>query len=402
MRSHGEVKSAKAVKLGKVTFEEPEENARDPLNNTVNLEDQKTEEGARDSQYKRLDSAHSTVSNAAVGHSFSEIVPKGRCVVAAVLICVLPSLTMFVLGYLVGGQWAYRGPSVLSPKGTWYLTSLGLASILLMVLIPYVTLAVLLEHMARLQSKEPRRITLAQQKLNDQKIIKVFEANWTRGFRACRICARALLNIFLFTYALFELPPRHPEQSLNQTKHVLGWLEFCGVWFIVLVFLTKDMLVASGKALGLQVIDAPHRAHLIRSLADFSALALLRLANPHQCLERLQRAYYECNIAVFLAELASAFFGAALGIAALVSKIGATAFISGMLFWDWDLLQWLTLLGLLNNIAGLLQIEELRIESWWFLGCFGGLPCLFVFTQVGPSILSWPRRLPPGCSSTGE
>ena len=66
-------------------------------------------------------------------------------------------------------------------------------------------------------------------------------------------------------------------------------------------------------------------------------------------------------------EVVSAIFGAAFGIASMISKISTTAFTQDTLFIDWDRIQWLTLLGFLNDLAGLVNLEEVRLETWCWL-----------------------------------
>ena len=237
-----------------------------------------------------------------------------------------------------------------------------------MVLIPYLTLATLLEHMAQRQNQEDAatlkcRIPDLAKVFNSEGECKIPKLSLQGRLRVCRTCARALLNVFLFSFNLADLPPRNPLEPLNQTKHLLVWLEFGGAWSIVLLFLLKPLVLVCCDWLGLPFF-ALYRPYLIRKLANFSALALLQQANPQECVERIGHAYTRRNAAVFLAEVVSALFGASIGVAALVVKISATAFIASEHIWDWNVIQWLTLVGLLNNIVGLIQIEELRIATW--------------------------------------
>ncbi|CAE7647476.1 unnamed protein product [Symbiodinium sp. CCMP2456] len=288
--------------------------------------------------------------------SLREALPSKPCWAVALYMGIFPSPMMFVVGQVLPGQW-------LSQNGKTYLSSMGLGSMLLMILIPYLTLATLLEHMAQRQNDEGAIIAKLNEQIQASDVKKAFgdhpKLDLSRRLRVYRICARALLNIFLFSYSLASLGPRDPDEPLNQTKHVLAWLEFFGIWTLALLFLLKPVVVLNARFLEIPVF-ALYRAQTVRALANFSALALLQRANPQLCFDRMARAP---NATVLLAEVVSSLFGAALGVAAMVCKISTTAFIANTLFWDWDILQWLTLAGLLNNIAGLLQIEELRMET---------------------------------------
>ena len=310
------------------------------------------------SRIRRVSVRIGTVSESLRGRSCKDSLPSKACLAVALFLGFVPTTSMFVVGRLLPGQWV-------SQNGMTYLSSLGIASMLLMVLIPYLTLATLLEQMAQIQNKEAEAIKKLEPQIPDVKAVFGQDepvVALSGHLRVCRICARAVLNIFLFSYSLADLPARNPREPLNQTKHVLAWLEFFGIWAITALFLLKPAVVEIARFLELPVF-ALFRAHLIRALANFSALALLRMANPQVCLDRIARAS-KSGAAVLLAEVVSSLFGASLGVAALVSKISTTAFIADTLFWDWEMIQWLTLVGLLNNLAGLIQIEELRLESW--------------------------------------
>ena len=257
---------------------------------------------------------------------------------------------------------------------------MGIASLLLMILIPYLTLAMVLEHMAKKANSEDKSFRKCVKALDSVDMDAVFLGEvesrsctldiW-RQLQVCRLCGRAVFNIFLFSYSLANAPRREPEEPLNQTKHVLIWLEFFGTLVMSLLFLLMDIISCCGRCLDVPVYSL-YRARVIRSVANFSALTLLRLANPADCLDRLKDAFNKRKAAMFLAEVVSAVFGAAPGVAALVVKISATTFVADTLFYNWGPSQWLTLVGFLNNIAGLLTIQEMRIETRLLL-CFYSL-----------------------------
>ncbi|CAE7037627.1 unnamed protein product [Symbiodinium natans] len=215
--------------------------------------------------------------------SVGDALPNKPCWAVALYMFFFPSLAMFVVGRVLPGQWVSR-------NGKSHLSCLGLGSMLLMFLIPYLTVATLLEHMAQRQNEEETYI----EKLKIPEVKEVWGdppplTDLWRRLRVYRICARALLNIFLFSYALAFLSARNPDEPLNLTKHVLAWLEFFGIWAITLLFLLRPVVVANAAFLELSGFPL-HRAHMIRALANFSALALLQRANPQLCFDRISHA----------------------------------------------------------------------------------------------------------------
>ena len=63
------------------------------------------------------------------------------------------------------------------------------------------------------------------------------------------------MNVLLFSYSVADLPPRDPHEPLNQTKHLLAWLEFGGIWSIVLLFFLTRALNSFGEKLGISVLE---------------------------------------------------------------------------------------------------------------------------------------------------
>ena len=249
-----------------------------------------------------------------------------------------------------------------------------------MALIPYLTFTIFLEQVAQKIHHEEEMFQVCAKTMQDEDICRLTNLThfdrW-RKFHVIRIFGRALLNIFMVVYNLFYLPPRDPHRALNQTKHLLAWLELGGVaLMLVLVWVPKDTVQNLTGCLKLPG-HSLYTARVVRNLADFSALSLLRLANPQEFLTRVRQSFstgFEHTTAaqkwaVIGVEVASFLLGACVGIAALVVKISATSFVSAADFGRYDPLELITLAGFLNNIVGLMRIDDLRIDTCprWYL-----------------------------------
>ena len=297
---------------------------------------------------------------------------------------VAPALAMFWAGYAVDGQWVRKDGT-----NEWYLSSLGLASVMFVIIVPYLTFLMVLEHVARAENHDD--VYFSACPMND--VEKVFgdrekpKLMPERCFRIFRLFVRVILNFCFFTYSLASLPPRDPDEPMNQTRHLLAWLEFSGLCFFVLwwgfhtvllnipdiPFLRKvescDCIRDFLRFLGLhgepgEPENRLRRVELIHQMADFSALRLLRLANPEEFMARVNFAHQKGRGWLLAAEVASVIFGAVIGVASMILKVSTTAFTAGTLITEWDEMQWLTLFGFLNNLAGLVNLEEVRSETW--------------------------------------
>ena len=104
--------------------------------------------------------------------SVKDSMPGRHCLGMSLFIGLVPSLSMLLLAQVYPSQWQR------DDNGTWYLSSMGLAALLFMILIPYLTVATLLEQMAQNQNQEEKAIRKCQAKLRN--IRKLFP-NVTRS-----------------------------------------------------------------------------------------------------------------------------------------------------------------------------------------------------------------------------
>ena len=287
----------------------------------------------------------------------------GSCIFAVSVVSVLSAGVLASLSALPG-EWKYKATTE-----TWYLSSLGLGVVtwscllatLVVLFLVYGILFVCLEASAEAAKSEKLRVKKAL-RLNDVRAVFGHRPNWRRCFKFGQLVARAVLNIVFATFTFVTLPSRDPDEPLNQTKHVLSWLEFPAVWSCVVYCLSLMLYMLARYCLGAETntrslcsaVDA------MRAVAQVSMLKFMLFANPDRlraAIERYRRTT-GLGMLVLLIYMPLYLLILVVGTAAFILKASTVAFTSDTLFWSWTPSQWLSLAGLLNNLAGMVNFDD--------------------------------------------
>lgn len=243
---------------------------------------------------------------------------------------------------------------------------------------------------------------LSSKGLTDSRLQMVF-GNMSFGDMSLRAAkftfktARALFNPAMIVCRFIGLPPRDPDQPLNQAKHIVAWWELggliglvsiaagimnqtlprgygmiwllsLGAWFGSLVYFLVSrtsghfLVVIVAYAFFLVNIKMPSHwagvASKIDNTARYSILNSLQLLSISGFQSKLNslRVLGPMKFLVMagLVPLLCAFAGMS-----LLVKITQLDFVFDELYWDWSATEWLNLLAITNNIVGIMDLEKI-------------------------------------------
>ena len=279
----------------------------------------------------------------------------GRCWMVTFFLA--PSV--WFLGWVVPHHWKYEESSHLHYLDTW-----GIGAAVWGALFALLTMfAVLHEPPPPFKEQDLKQPNLPSSRgLDPSDFQEVFELTWMRWFKVLALFGKVTLNITFICYNFYSLPPRDPDEPLNQAKHVVSWLETGGIGlFIVTVFINSLAVCRRNSANnGFEV-----RTHLHR-MSGFSVLQSISHANPMKTMQELQKTYRVQGLGVALFSVAMMLFGFCLAIASVMVKLAQVDFVTHDLYWDWSWWNFLQLAGFINNIASLgPNMTDVRLEAVW-------------------------------------
>lgn len=260
--------------------------------------------------------------------------------------------SVWLLGWVVPHHWKYEESSHLHYLDTWGIGAAvwgAFSAIFVVHFVVYQPPPPFKDH----QLKQPN--VPSSRGLDPSDFQDVFEWTWMRLVKVLALFGKLALNITFIGYNFYSLPPRDPDETLNQAKHAVSWLE-TGImgFFILLLFLALAASQANEfrKGLGL--------------LSSFSVLQSISNANPMQVMQGLQKNYRVHGFGGAFMSAAMMLIMFPLAIASVMVKLAQVDFVTDELYWDWTWWNYLQLAGFINNLASLgPNMTNVSLEAVW-------------------------------------
>lgn len=166
--------------------------------------------------------------------------------------------------------------------------------------------------------------------------------------------AKVAVNIAFIMYNFNTLPPRDPDKRLNQAKHMVTWFEFpmlCILASCTLIFIPSAIVDQSPRYL---LVVGRH----LQLIGSFSALGSLRHANPIRAMDEILRKKREDGIGVAFVQGILWCVFVPMSILAVMVKIAQVDFVTEVIWWHWDWIDYARLFGFINNLAALAPSQE--------------------------------------------
>jgi len=158
------------------------------------------------------------------------------------------------------------------------------------------------------------------------------------------ILVRFAGNIAFISYNFLNLPPRDPNERLNQAKHIVIWVEFPVAMLMAFLSVTGLLgWIVGKKVCGIGLCS------ILKGTGKFSVLSCLPLANPMKMIDRMRKTKKEL---FFFFGLVYILF-VPTSILSIMIKVAQVDFITEKIYWDWTIWNWFAFAGFINNLAGL-------------------------------------------------
>lgn len=226
--------------------------------------------------------------------------------------------SIWFLGWVVPHHWKYEESSHLHYLDTWGIGAAvwgALSAIFVVHFVVYQPPPPFKDH----QLKQPN--VPSSRGLDPSDFQDVFEWTWMRLVKVLALFGKLALNITFIGYNFYSLPPRDPDETLNQAKHAVSWLE-TGLmgFFILLLFVNLAASQANEFRRGLGL------------LSSFSVLKAISFANPMKVMQDLQKKYRAEGFGAALLSVAFLLFMLPLGIASVMVKLAQVDFVTDKLY----------------------------------------------------------------------
>jgi len=158
------------------------------------------------------------------------------------------------------------------------------------------------------------------------------------------ILVRFAGNIAFISYNFLNLPPRDPNERLNQAKHIVTWVEFPVAMLMAFLSVTGLLgWIVGKKVCGMWLCK------ILKGTGQFSVLLCLPLANPMKMIDRMNKT--RKRIFIFFGLVYILFVPTS--ILSIMIKVAQVDFITEKIYWDWTIWNWFAFAGFINNLAGL-------------------------------------------------